>query len=206
MSWAAVEAAGPAAYPRAVSGQIRGENSRVIICDDYGIYERGIERSIEELQKARLIDHWNALLADTSNDEKSAGGQSLAELDRLEEFERFLAALDGIEIPTFHYFSDGLYMREIHANRDSVIIGYLHQHECLNVMSQGRVLTIANGQVREFVAPCVVKSGAHTRKASIVIEDMRWATVHPNPDNETDIQKLEERFLIKNPKLFALTK
>lgn len=153
----------------------------------------------QEIEKARLMDHWNALLADTSNDEMSEGGQSLAELERLKRFEAFLATLPGTDVPTFHHFAEGVYIREIHAARDTVLIGYEHRGECLNIMSQGRVLTIVNGAVREFVAPCILKSGAHTRKASIVVEDMRWATAHPNPDNETDIAKLEERFLIKPP-------
>lgn len=155
---------------------------------------------------ATIIDHWNALLVDTTGDAMSEGGQSLAELERLEAFEAFLATLETMEVQTFHHFADGVYVREIHVPKDTVLIGHEHQHECLNIMSQGRVATIVNGVAREFKAPCIVKSGAHTRKASIVIEDMRWATVHPNPDNETDIEKLEARYLIKSPTFMALEK
>jgi hypothetical protein len=147
----------------------------------------------------QLAAHWQGLLADTSGDEFTVGGQSVRELERLEAFEAFLATCPSEPIPTFHHFSEGVYMREIRAPKDAVLIGHEHVHECMNLMLAGRVLTITNGEISEFVAPCVVKSGARTRKASIVVEDMIWITVHPNPDNQRDIAKLEERFLIKSP-------
>ena len=145
---------------------------------------------------ADLFQHWNGLLVDTSGDEVSEGGQSLRELERLEAFEAFLATLPGKEIPTFHHFSDGIYMRQINAPKDSVLIGHEHQHECLNLMLSGRVLTVNNGRIAQFDAPLILKSGPRTRKASIVVEDMIWVTVHPNPDNETDIEKLEKQLFI----------
>lgn len=155
------------------------------------------ERALQDLT-AQVSDYWLGMLVDTKGDELSQGGQSLKELERIEAFEAFLLRMEQGIFPTFHHFSDGIYMREVHVSKDSVIIGHEHRHECLNVMLQGRVLTISNGTVQEFAAPYIVKSGAHTRKASVVVEDMRWATVHPNPTNETDIKKLEEMLLIKS--------
>lgn len=151
-----------------------------------------------EIIRSGIINHWEGMLCDTSEDDETIGGQSVLELERIELFEEFLLKCDACDIPTFHHFSDGIYVREIHAPREAVIIGHEHRYPCLNVMSEGRVNTIVNGTVRQFVAPCIVESGAHTRKASIVIENMRWATIHPNPTNETDISKLEDMLLIKS--------
>jgi hypothetical protein len=152
-----------------------------------------------------IMAQWEAFVTDTSRDEKSEGGQSLKELERIERMEDLLLQLPQIEIPTFHYFSEGLYAREIHAPRDAVIIGHEHRHECMNVMRQGRVWTVTNGVLMEIMPPFMGRSGARTRKASIVIEDMIWTTIHPNPDNETDIDKLEERYLIKSPTFLKYT-
>lgn len=152
----------------------------------------------EETLAHPIMDSWISLIADTSGDELSEGGQSLKELERIEALEAALAKCDGIEVPTFHHFSDGVYLRECRPVKDTILIGHEHRHECLNIMLAGRVLTITNGTVTEFVAPCIVKSGAHTRKASIVVQDMIWLTSHPNPDNETDIAKLDERLFKKS--------
>lgn len=146
-----------------------------------------------------IMRHWEGMICDTSEDEFSAGGQSLRELERIERLEEYLFTLPQIEIPTFHFFADGVYLREIHAPAGAIIIGHRHQNECFNIMRAGRVLTITNGEVSEFVPPFMGKSGAITRKASFVIEDMIWTTVHPNPDNEQRIEVLESRFLIKSP-------
>lgn len=152
------------------------------------------------LQVAKAVgEHWVGLQADTSGDELTAGGQSVKELERIEAFEAFLlTGTESTEIPTYHEFADGIYIRRIHAPKDSVLIGHEHRHECINIMLMGHVLTITNGEVSEFTAPWIGKSGPGTRKASIVVQDMIWLTVHPNPDNERDIAKLEERLLIKS--------
>lgn len=157
--------------------------------------------------EAQMVsEQWLSLVCDRSQDEMSEGGQSLRELEHLEKFEEFLFSLDQLDVPTFHYFDDGIYIREIHAKADTVLIGHMHTRSCLNIMSKGKVLTIVNGEVAEFKANCTVRSGALTRKASIVVEDMVWSTIHANPDNETDIAKLEERHLIKSPTYLRLNK
>lgn len=146
----------------------------------------------------QLDRHWNGLLVSCDDDEMTAGGQSKKELERLEAFEAWIGSCEGMTLPTFHHFAEGTYTRELRAPKDAVIIGHQHRHECTNIMTMGVVLTITNGVVTKFEAPCVVKSGAFTRKASIVVEDMIWLTVHPNPDNETDLSKIEERLFIKS--------
>ncbi len=142
---------------------------------------------------------WSRLVSHADDDRGlSIGGQSLVELAKLELFEKWLLQQEQTELPVFHKFSDGVYIREMHAPRGAVVLGHLHRDECMNMMLKGKVLTIVNGKVEEFTAGFIGKSGAHTRKASIVIEDMIWATAHANPTNETDVEKLEEMFVIKD--------
>jgi hypothetical protein len=45
-------------------------------------------------------------------------------------------------------------------------------------------------------APCTFVSGPGVRKALYIIEDMRWATVHPT--KETNIEKLESKLVVKS--------
>jgi len=148
----------------------------------------------------RLGGIWDAVIQDCTGDELSEGGQSLAELERIDQLESELLRLySGGTIKVLHSFPDGLYVREIIAPRDAIIVGHRHLHECLNVMTQGEVLTVVNGKIQRFVAPFMGTSGADTRKASVVVQDMRWATVHSNPDNERNIEVLEQRLVQKSP-------
>lgn len=168
------------------------------LMEDWCMDHNWLEQMSIDLIQTQLKEHWEELIRDCNGDLISIGGQSLEELQRLSKFEKFLLQFPQMEIPTFHHFADGVYIRECHAPKHAVIIGHLHRTECLNIMSQGRVLTINNGKVLEFVAPLIIKSGPYTRKASVVVESMRWSTCHPNHDNCTDIPTLEERHLIKS--------
>lgn len=184
-----LEAIGPAASS-AVYGWDVEKNTEVSIPSDplslvYGSPEH------------QVFEKWQALECDCSGDELTEGGQSKKEIERIAELEKLLKSLPGVEFSTFHHFADGIYIREIWVPKDSVIVGYRHRHECMNVMLSGSVLTITNGIVTKFDAPSRVKSGADTQKASIVLEDMVWMTIHPNPTNERDIDRLEEMLLIK---------
>jgi hypothetical protein len=145
-----------------------------------------------------ILDRWGLLIEPIDGDELTVGGQSVREIERIKEFEKFVLSLSQTEFHTEHHFSDGIYMRELWVPKDSILIGYEHKHECLNLMLAGKVLTITNGVVSEFTAPWRGKSGAHTKKASIVVEDMIWTTVHPNPTNETDIPTLEQMLYVKD--------
>lgn len=168
------------------------------LMEDWCMDHNWLEQMSLDLIQTQLKEHWEELICDCNGDLISEGGQSLNELARLEKFEQFLLQLPQVEVQAFHHFSEGVYIREGRAPRNAVVIGHLHRTECLNIMSQGRVLTINNGRVFEFVAPLHIKSGPMTRKASVVVEDMVWSTIVANPDNCTDIARLEERHLIKS--------
>lgn len=146
---------------------------------------------------------WSSLQVDTTYDEMSVGGQSVRELERIEALEAALLHSPESKIETFHEFLDGLYVRGIHVVKDTVIVGHMHRHECLNIMERGKVLTIVNGEARLFEAGYFGKTGAMTRKASVVVEDMTWVTVHSNPDNERNLAIIEEHLFIKSPTFLA---
>lgn len=146
---------------------------------------------------------WHALNTDTTGDELTEGGQSVKELQRIEALEAMLTHSDKLDVTTFHEFMDGIYIRGIRVPKDAVLVGRMHRHQCLNFMERGKVATIVNGEAKLFEAGYFGISGALTRKASVVIEDMTWVTVHANPDNERNIAKLEERLFIDSPTFLA---
>jgi hypothetical protein len=94
-----------------------------------------------------------------------------------------------------HSFSPGIYMREILMFAGTTLIGAEHTGEHFNVVLKGRCFVSIDGVSKEIVAPSYFRSGAGVRKVLYIVEDTTWITVHPNPDDEHDIEKLEARIM-----------
>lgn len=97
-----------------------------------------------------------------------------------------------------HSFAPGVYLREITMFAGTILIGHEHKFEHFNVILTGKALLYMDGKVTEVTAPCYFKSGAGVRKVLYIVEEMRWATIHTNEDEERDVDTLEERLITKS--------
>jgi len=102
-----------------------------------------------------------------------------------------------VECPVTHNFAPDIYIREIFMPADTVVIGHKHLTEHFNVILKGKCRVMIGDVVEELTAPCTFISGAGSQKIVNVLEDCIWQTVHSNPDNATDIETLESRYVIK---------
>lgn len=96
-----------------------------------------------------------------------------------------------LEIPVTHYFSPGIYMREITMPAGCTGVGHIHKHRHQNIALAGKALVTCDGITRAIEAPFVMESQPGAQKAFQVIEDLRWITIHSNPDDITDIVEIE---------------
>jgi hypothetical protein len=119
----------------------------------------------------------------------------------VEKIETDLLPMEQVECPLTHRFAPGVYFREIFMPAGTIVLGHEHKTEHFNVILTGRALVAMDGEIQEVVAPAVIKSLAGVRKALLIIEDMRWCTIHPT--DETDLDKLEELLIIKSPAWLA---
>lgn len=99
--------------------------------------------------------------------------------------------LAPVECPLKHHFTEGVYAREILLPKHSFVIGKIHRHEHLNFLSEGSVLVLTKEGMKELHAPCTMISPAGVKRAVFALEDTVWTTVHANPTNETDLEKIE---------------
>lgn len=97
---------------------------------------------------------------------------------------------------TFH--APGVYVREITMPRGALIVGHEHLTEHFNIVAQGAALVVIGERVERMVAPYCVVSGAGVRKVLLILDDMVWFTVHANPKNERDEEKLEDMLITKS--------
>lgn len=115
---------------------------------------------------------------------------------RILDFERQLSELPQIDFPVRHHFPAGIYAREITIPAGSCLTGKIHRFENLNIISKGRILVATEEGVAEVVAPCTIVSPPGTKRVGFAMEDTVWTSIHPNPTDERDLDKLEAMFIV----------
>lgn len=118
---------------------------------------------------------------------------------RVEILVRILRECEQVEMPVTHRFSPGIYTREIFMPADTYVIGHIHKTRHLNVVLTGRASVLIEGEMHEFVAPCVFESGAGVQKVLHIHEDCRWMTIHANPGDSRDVAAIEETLVELSP-------
>lgn len=117
---------------------------------------------------------------------------SLPARQRILAYETELARHPQGHFPVQHHFAPGQYGREIFMAAGSQVVGKIHRHAHVNVLSMGRCLVFTEtGGVEELVAPKTWVSQPGTKRCVKVIEDTLWTTFHCNPTDTRDIAQLE---------------
>jgi len=116
--------------------------------------------------------------------------------DQIENLERELLSLPQVECPLKHSFAPGVYMREITMPAGSLIIGHEHLTEHFNVILTGKARVMIDGVIEDLVAPCYFISKPNVRKVLYIVEEMKFATIHPT--EETSVDVLEQTLIRKS--------
>lgn len=116
---------------------------------------------------------------------------------KVERLQEALIAREHLNVEdlTTHHYADGIYMRELFIPAGHVCVGKIHRMEHLNILLSGMIEVVTEEGSRFMEGPCIVKSPPGVKRAGYAITDTRWLTIHPNPDNEQDLVKLEERYI-----------
>jgi hypothetical protein len=117
-----------------------------------------------------------------------------AELARLPSIEPFVTLNE--------FFAPGQYAREFKLaarpwgdDRQAVVIGKIHRHAHVNVVSKGRCTVYTEDGLMEVQAPMTFISAPGTKRVVVIHEDLVWTTVHHNPTDETDLARLEAEII-----------
>jgi hypothetical protein len=103
---------------------------------------------------------------------------------------------ESIEI--INEFTNGVYMRRMDVLKDTIIVGAIHKELHSWFLMHGVVRVADAESINYYQAPCYTISKPGTQRVIEVVEDAIWINIHSNPDNEKDLDKIEER-------LFAFT-
>ncbi len=113
---------------------------------------------------------------------------------KIKEIPGHIEALD-----VMHHFTDGIYMRTVLMKKGDIVVGKIHKKEHLVIVSAGRAKIVSEeAGAREIVAPFIFKSQPNVKRGLLIIEDMIFTTVHPNPTNTQDLAVLEDELISKD--------
>lgn len=116
--------------------------------------------------------------------------------EKLERFEAEMFKLGTIEIPVKHYFSQGVYAREITIPKGTVLTGKIHKYSQLNILSKGDISVLTEEGIKRVQAPFAIVSPPGTKRVAYAHEESVWTTVHGT--EERDLEKIEAHFIAQN--------
>lgn len=91
---------------------------------------------------------------------------------------------------TRHHFAPGAYAREIELPAASCVVGKIHRHAHVNVISKGAVLVYTpEDGLLELQAPATFVSKPGTKRAVFALDDTVWTTIHVT--EQTDLAAIE---------------
>jgi len=101
-----------------------------------------------------------------------------------------------VECNLTHNFAEGVYVRELFIPKDSWIMGKRHRHETCNILLKGKLsLYVGPGiPAKTIEAPMIFNSKSGVKKFAYAHEDTIFLNIHPT--SETDIDKIEQEFII----------
>ena len=116
--------------------------------------------------------------------------------EQLYALQASMGGLPEAECPLQHVFAPGAYARTIFLPEGTVIVGKIHKHQHLNILSQGEVQVLTeSGGVEHLRGPLTMVSPAGTKRAVFAVTDVVWTTIHLT--NETDLAKIEDETIAK---------
>lgn len=107
-------------------------------------------------------------------------------------------SLPKVQCPIAHYFSPGIYLREMRLPKGTIAVGHYHKTEHFCFLMQGVLLLIGENKSPDMLTgPCIfISNPGH--KIVYAASDVIIHNIHPNPDNIRDQDQLEKMFIDKS--------
>ena len=117
----------------------------------------------------------------------------------IDRFEEAASSFPAAELPLVHRFTPGLYTRQITMPAGSAVVSREHKTEHPFFISKGKVAVVSENEGRVvYEAPYSGVTTPGTRRILLVMEETIWTTVHANPENETDPDKIVEDVTVES--------
>lgn len=126
-------------------------------------------------------------------DSSSSSVAPLSARDKVFVIEDEMRKHEQVECPVRHYFSQGVYAREITIPAGTMLTGHIHKFTQLNILSAGEISVLTDDGVKRVKAPFTVVSPPGTKRIAFAHTECVWTTIHGT--DETDLDKIEAHFI-----------
>ena len=109
--------------------------------------------------------------------------------------EQQISLVEQVDVPVKHHFSKDVYARELFIPKGCFIVGKIHKHENLNILSQGELSIVSIEGCARVKAPFTVVSPPGVKRLAYAHEDCIWTTIHGTSEKDVDV--IESIFIAK---------
>lgn len=95
-----------------------------------------------------------------------------------------------------HFFAPGMYGREMTILAGTAIVGKIHKHSHINIISKGTIDVVTEFGKARYVGPVTFVSDPGTKRCVYAITDTIWTTIHAT--DETDLDKIEKEVIAED--------
>ena len=120
--------------------------------------------------------------------------------NKILRFEEAIGKVDGAVfgdndlMPLEHFFTDGIYTRQITIPAGMLCVGKIHRFAHPNFLMKGRVTVFTErGGVEVHVAPKMLMSAAGTKRVVLAQTETVWVTIHKT--DHTDLKEIEDEVI-----------
>ena len=116
--------------------------------------------------------------------------------EQVNALETEMRRYEQLDLPVKHYFSQGVYARELFIPKGTLLTGKIHKYQQLNIMSQGDLSVLTEDGVVRVQAPFTIVSPPGTKRIAYAHEDTVWTTIHGT--DETNVDLIEAHFIAQS--------
>ncbi len=98
--------------------------------------------------------------------------------------------------PVKHFFAPGVYVRYMLIPAGVATIGHIHRDPCVTIIASGSVMITSPQGGKQYGAGDTLESPAGAKRAVFALSDTVLITVHGNPTNERDTDKVFENLIV----------
>lgn len=107
--------------------------------------------------------------------------------------QKAMSELPQADLPTEHYFADGMYCRFLFRPAGTLIVGKVHKKEHFYMVMCGTIKVTTDHGVEEITGPKVIVSKPGTKRAVLALTDATCITVHRT--DKTDLDEIEKELI-----------
>lgn len=97
---------------------------------------------------------------------------------------------------TDHFFCEGMYARQMTVPENSLIVGKMHKEENFFILVKGTMSVYADGEMKKVTGPFMTVTKPGEKRVGYAHTECVTINFHPNPDNETNMALLEDRYTV----------